>query len=323
MNRFSILATARAVPKKVVTNDDLSKIMKTSDAWISRRTGIHERRVATTETTTSLSADVARQLLKKSGVKADDLDYVIVATMSSDYMMPSTAAAVQGIIGAKHAAAFDISAACSGFAYGIKILDALLAQKPNAKGILIGGETMTKYINWADRSTAVLFGDGAGGILAANSGSGRIITTDLATYGDLGSKLTAGHFGYQDPQYHQTDKEDRFCHQDGRAIYGFAIRKVPKSIRQALKQANLSPGQIKYFVLHQANARIVKSVSRHLHVPFAKFPISINRYGNTVAASEPMLLSRLVDSGKIKHGDIIDLTGFGGGLTVGTVILKF
>ena len=323
MSRFSILATARAVPKKIVTNDDLAKIMDTSDAWISRRTGIHARHVATTETTTSLAMRVAKQLIDRAHVDADQLDYVIVATMSPDYQMPSTAAEVQGLVHAHHAAAFDISAACSGFAYGVKILNSLLATKSGACGILIGSETMTKYVNWADRSTAVLFGDGAGGILAVNRGPGRVIASNLSTYGQLSSKLTAGHFGYHDDRYHAPEVSDPFCHQDGRAVYGFAIRKVPKSIRQTLKQANLNSQQIKWFVLHQANARIVKSVAKHLKISFDKFPISINRYGNTVAASEPMLLSRLVDGGKIKRGDRIDLTGFGGGLTVGTVILKF
>ena len=323
MSHFSILAAARSVPRKVVTNNDLAKIMKTSDAWIRRRTGIHERHVATHETTTSLCTRVAEQLLAKSGVDPNDLAYVIVATMSSDYQTPSTAAVVQGAIGAQHAAAFDLSAACSGFAYGIKVLNALLAAQPNAKGILIGGEILTKYVNWRDRSTAVLFGDGAGGILASNSGSGRIMATDLRTYGNLGMKLRAGHLGYADDHYHKSDLSDPYFHMDGRAIYGFAIRKVPLSIRAAVKRAHLRLDQIDRFVVHQANSRIIKSISRHLNVPFARFPISIDRYGNTAAASEPMLLSRLVDMKKIRPGDIIDLTGFGGGLTVGTIILKF
>ena len=205
MTSFSILSTARAVPKKVVTNDDLAQIMDTSDAWISRRTGIRKRHVATDETTTSLCTQVAKRLLKKSGTDPAELSYVIVATMSSDYQTPSTAALVQSAVGAKNAAAFDISAACSGFAYGIKILSALLDQRLGSKGILIGGETLTKYVNWRDRSTAVLFGDGAGGILATSSGPGKIIATDLKTYGNLGLKLRAGHFGYQDPYYHRSD----------------------------------------------------------------------------------------------------------------------
>lgn len=317
MSGFSILSTAKAVPEKVVTNDDLAKIMDTSDEWITRRTGIKTRHIANEETTTSLCTNVAEKLLQRARVDVSEIDFIIVGTMSSDYQTPSTAAAVQGLIGATNAVAFDINAACSGFVFGLDILNSLLNQKVESKGILIGGETLSKMIDWNDRSTAVLFGDGAGGVLVSNQGSGQILSKDLKTYGDKGSSLTAGHMS-------KTDKNaDIYFHMDGRAVYDFATHSVPASIKRAADAAKLDLKDIDYFVLHQANARIIKSVSRKLGISIDRFPININHYGNTAAASEPILLEELTQHGTITRGNIVALSGFGGGLTTGTVILKY
>lgn len=323
MSSFSIMATAKAVPEKIVTNDDLAQIMDTSDEWISRRTGIKERRIAVSETTTSLCAKVASQLLEKADVDANDIDFIIVGTMSSDYQTPSTASAVQGIIGAKNAIAFDINAACSGFVFGTYTLASLLNSKPNAKGIVIGGEQLSKLINWQDRTTAVLFGDGAGGVLVSNQGDGEILSTNLKNFGDKGEALLAGHMT-GDEQFGETkDHTDHYFHMDGRGVFNFATKNVPVSIKEAAEDANIDLGDIKYFVLHQANARIIKSVARKVGVNADKFPININHYGNTAAASEPILLSEMVENGLITRGDIIALSGFGGGLTTGTIILRY
>ncbi|MCK8624491.1 beta-ketoacyl-ACP synthase III [Apilactobacillus xinyiensis] len=317
MSGFSILSTAKAVPKKVVTNDDLAKIMDTSDEWITRRTGIKTRHIANDETTTSLCTNVAENLLQRAGVDASEIDFIIVGTMSSDYQTPSTAASVQGLIGATNAVAFDINAACSGFVFGLDILNSLLNRDVESKGILIGGETLSKMIDWNDRSTAVLFGDGAGGVLVSNQGSGEILSKDLKTYGEKGHSLTAGHISKTD------ENADIYFHMDGRAVYDFATHSVPESIKRAAESAKIDLQDIDYFVLHQANARIIKSVSRKLGISIERFPININQYGNTAAASEPILLEELTQHGTIARGNIVALSGFGGGLTTGTVILKY
>ncbi|GAA6112824.1 ketoacyl-ACP synthase III [Apilactobacillus apinorum] len=323
MNSFSILATAKAVPEKIVTNDDLAKIMDTSDEWISKRTGIKQRRIAVKETNTSLSAEVASQLLKNADIDADDIDFIIVATMSADYQMPSTAAAVQGIIGAKNAVAFDISAACSGFVYATHTMNALLNLKPNALGMVIGSEKMSNLLNWEDRTTAVLFGDGAGGMLVSNQGDGEVLSSNLKNYADEDKALLAGHLTGSGTFGKSDDDTDEFLHMKGREVFNFATKNVPTSIREAAKQAGIELSDINHFVLHQANARIIKSVARKLGENADKFPVNINLYGNTSAASEPILLSEMMENGLIAKGDIIALSGFGGGLTTGTIILRY
>ncbi|KRN11979.1 3-oxoacyl-[acyl-carrier-protein] synthase III [Fructilactobacillus fructivorans] len=316
MGSFSILETARSTPERIVTNQDLAKVMDTSDEWIKRRTGISERHISQAETNTSMCADVASQLVSKANVSADDIDFIIVATMSSDYQTPSAAAAVQGPLHAKNAIAFDINAACSGFAYGIYVLNSLLSNRPNSKGILIGGEQLSKYIDWSDRSTAVLFGDGAAGILVANDGSrSEVLASNLETVGELGGSLTAGHLA--------DDKHRPYFKMDGHEVYRFATQRVPRSIRSAIADTNIELDDVKYFIVHQANERIIKSIANKLDLPMEKFPVNINKYGNTAAASEPLLLSELVDSKQVKRGDNLVLTGFGGGLTIGTVVIRY
>ncbi|ANZ57800.1 3-oxoacyl-ACP synthase [Fructilactobacillus lindneri] len=324
MGSFAIKAVAKSVPQKIVTNDDLTKVLDTSDEWIKRRTGISQRHIAVNESNTEMGVKVANQLLEKSGIDADELNFIIVATMSSDYQTPSTAASIQGIIGAQNAMAFDINAACSGFVYGSTVLNALLAGNPGGKGIIIGEEKLSKLVDWHDRSTAVLFGDGAAGMLVENDGSSsQILAEDLKTYGQLGSSLTAGHFPEDTPFGSNEKQVSQYFKMDGHLVYNFATTKAPASIQRALDQAGLQADQIKFFVMHQANERIVKRVAKKLSLSMDKFPLNISDYGNTAAASEPLLLSELVDKGKIKRGDYLALTGFGGGLTVGTMIIRY
>lgn len=325
MSAFKIMASSKSVPHRVVTNDDLAQIMDTSDEWIKRRTGISRRHIATDESTTSMSIEVARALLKKAQIDPKDLDYVIVATMSSDYQTPATAASVQGAIGATNAVAFDIDAACTGFAFGTSILDSLLAKKSGSCGILIGAEVLSKLLDWSDRSTAVLFGDGAAGVLVQNdpSSSSQVLGESLKTFGNLGSALTAGHFADVTPFGKNPNQEKQFFKMDGHQVFNFALKKVPLSIKEALTDADLSLNDIDVFVMHQANARIIASVVRKLGLPKNRFPIDIDEYGNTAAASEPLLLADLLTSGKIQRGNKIALVGFGGGLTTGTVIINY
>ncbi len=324
MSSFRIKAIAKSVPEKVVTNEDLTKIMDTSDEWIKRRTGIAQRYIATTESNTSMCVDVAEQLVKKAGIAVSQIDYIIVATMSGDYQTPSTAASVQGAIGANNAIAFDIDAACSGFVYGSSVMNALLAGKKGSIGIVIGGEKLSRLVDWQDRGTAVLFGDGAAGILVQNDGSdSQILGESLSTFGEAGMSLTAGHQVGQNPFGENHDQADPFFHMDGHAVYNFATKRAPESIEQAVAAAGLKLSDIKYFVMHQANERIVKRVAKKLSLSMNHFPVNINHYGNTAAASEPILMAELAEQGKLQRGDYLALTGFGGGLTVGTIIIKY
>ncbi|MBW7988334.1 beta-ketoacyl-ACP synthase III [Lactobacillus helveticus] len=322
---FKIMATASSVPDHVVTNDELATMMDTSDKWITQRTGIKRRRIATEETTSSMCTDVATQLIAQSDLTAKDIDLIAVATMSPDYLTPSVSAMVQGNIGADHAIAFDIDAACSGFVYGLHLVKQMLIANQQKNAILIGGETLSKLLDWSDRSTAVLFGDGAGGVLIRNTAvdKGSFISEDLRTLGNLGQYLTAGQTGNPSPFATDQQPFSPFFKMDGRRVYSFAVKNVPESINDALKQANLTADDVDCFVLHQANRRIVERIADELAVSMAKFPINIDEYGNTAAASEPILLDQLVKQKIIKRGDVIALSGFGGGLTVGTMIMKY
>lgn len=322
---FKIIETASSVPQRVVDNDELSSMMDTSDAWITQRTGIKRRHVAVEETTSSLATAVATKLLAKSGLKPTEIDLIVVATMSPDYLTPSVSAMVQGNLGADQAIAFDIDAACSGFVYGLKVVRQMLKADRPMHAILIGAETLSKLLDWHDRSTAVLFGDGAAGVLMTNqsSESGSFISEDLKTLGKLGKHLTAGQVGVKSPFAAPETSYSPFFKMNGHRVYGFAVKNVPESINRALEKANLTVDDIDCFVLHQANERIIEKIADTLGASMNQFPVNINEYGNTSAASEPILLAELVAKQRIKRGDVIALSGFGGGLTVGTMIIKY
>lgn len=311
-----------AVPNKVVTNDDLSRLMDTSDEWIRSRTGIERRHISQGDNTSDLASRVAHRLLTKSGWSADDLDLIIVATMSPDAYTPSTAAIVQGKIGATKAACFDLSAACSGFVYALTVTHGMLQLPGYDRAMVIGAEVLSKLIDWQDRSTAVLFGDGAGGVLLGPSAEPAVLAQQLNSFGQLSDRIVAGHTqvatNFPRPLTDLTPFQ-----MDGRAVYKFATHQVPMSIRTAAQQADLRLDQIDCFLLHQANARIIKQVARRLDQPLSKFPINIDEYGNTSAASEAILLDECAAKGLIHRGDTIALSGFGGGLTTATMIIKY
>lgn len=317
---LKIIDSALSTPQKIVTNDDLSQILDTSDEWISKRTGIKQRYQVVEETTASMATDVAKKLLDKSKVAASEISLIIVATMSPDFMTPSVAATVQGNINAANAMAFDVNAACSGFVYGMSVVNGMLKTGNFEKVLLIGSESLTRLVDWTDRGTAVLFGDSAAGVLIENDATDQsyLINEKLDTIGEMGKYLTAGNVAALN------DKEQSFFFQmNGRKVYEFATKRVPKSIMTVLDEAQIDPDDVKYFILHQANERIIKSVAKKLDLPMEKFPVNISRFGNTAAASEPVLLAEMMADGKINHGDIIVFSGFGGGLTVGTNVIKY
>ncbi|KZX40209.1 MULTISPECIES: beta-ketoacyl-ACP synthase III [Pediococcus] len=317
---LKIIDSAKYSPERIITNDELAQTLDTSDEWISKRTGIKQRHRIDEETNAVMATRVAEDLLAKTNTAPEEVDLIVVATMSPDYQTPSVAAQVQGALKASRAMAFDISAACSGFVYGMSVVNQML-QSPNYhKALLIGSEALSRLLDWQDRSTAVLFGDSAAGVLVENdpASSASLIAERLTTYGDLGEHLTAGNVAAL------TDStQSYFFQMNGRKVYEFATNRVPESIRAVLQAAEIDARDVKYFLLHQANARIIKSVAKRLELPIEKFPINIADYGNTAAASEPLLLAELMQEHKIQRGDIIVFSGFGGGLTIGTNVIKF
>jgi 3-oxoacyl-[acyl-carrier-protein] synthase-3 len=318
-----ISATAHYVPEKKVTNDDLSQIMDTSDEWIRTRTGIANRHIATTENTSDLCTKVALLLLKKSGISASELDFILVASMTSDYAMPSTASLVQGEIGAVNAFALDVSAACSGFVYALSLADKLICSNAYSKGMVIGGEVISKILNWDDRSTAVLFGDGAGGVLLTDNTQICVLAEELQTDGVRWEDLTAGELPLRSP-YTSFKKVNAYLRMAGRGIFDFAIRDIPKNITATLKKVDLDIGDVDYYLLHQANIRIIDKIAKKLDISRSKFLTNIEKYGNTSAASIPILLDEAVSEGTLVlgSGQKVVLTGFGGGLTWGSILLS-
>ena len=316
---FKILASAKYVPSKIISNQDLSQMMDTSDEWITKRTGIKYRHQVQDELNIDLAYQVAKSLLQKSQLQSQQIDLIIIATMSPDYATPSVAAMLQGRLNATKAIAFDINSACSGFVYGMQVANQILQNSKLEHAMIIGSEVLTKFLDFKDRSTSVLFGDGAGGILVSyDKSDSQIIDANLMTYGKLAKYLTAGRVATP-----AQIKPDYLFQMNGRRVYEFATKKVPQSIQQVINQSDYQINDIKYFILHQANARIIQSVAKQLGQPMKKFPMNIQNYGNTAAASEPILLAELLEKKQIQRGDLIVFSGFGGGLTVGTNLLKF
>ena len=317
-----ITQVAHYSPTQVISNQDLSERMDTSDEWIASRTGIRKRHISQTETTSDLAAEVAKRLLKKSGLAAEQLDFIFVATISPDSMMPSTAARVQAKVGADKAFAFDVTAACSGFVFALATAEKFIRSGQYKRGLVIGSETLSKVIDWEDRTTAVLFGDGAGGVLLESSEQQTFLAESLYTDGSRGEVLQSSFVGLSSP-YSNKEVDHKYLSMDGRAVFDFAIRDVAKSIQSLLAAAPVAVDEIDYFFLHQANDRILDKIAKKIGVPREKLPANMMEYGNTSAASIPILLSECVDQGLIKldGSQTILLSGVGGGLTWGTLLV--
>lgn len=320
---MKILGTGSSLPKNSVTNFDLEAIMDTSDEWIRTRTGIEARHIVREESTTTLSIDAAQKALKNAGVNAEDLDLIVAATLSADRIIPMLSCEVQAALGAKKATAFDINAACSGFLFALSIAEMYIKTGRCHKALVIGAENLSKIMDWNDRSTCVLFGDGAGAAVVSDEADnmlGLIQGSDGASGMALNclNRPKANPFLDEQPELKQ-----EYVHMDGQAVYRFAVKTVPTAISQALEEAGVSADDISLFVLHQANLRIIESVSKRLNQPMEKFPINLNRCGNTSAASIPILLDEIVQAGKVKRGDKIVLSGFGAGLTWGACVIEW
>ncbi|MGJ1011467.1 beta-ketoacyl-ACP synthase III [Enterococcus casseliflavus] len=317
MNMFGkITATASYVPEKIVTNDDLSNLMDTSDEWIHSRTGIKRRRVAVVENTSDLCIRVAQTLLQDAQLSAESLDFILVATITPDFNTPAVACQVQGAIGAVNAFAFDISAACAGFVYALSMAEKLIRTGAK-KGLVIGGEVLSKVLDWNDRSTAVLFGDGAGGLLLEASSEQHLLKESLKADGTRGMSLTSGFRTNENPFSQNAPAYSACMQMIGREIFDFATRDVVASINDLTQDE-----AIDYFLLHQANSRILDKVARKLKQPREKFLQNMQDYGNTSAASIPLLLDEEIKRGTLSlgSGQKVVFSGFGGGLTWGTML---
>lgn len=316
-----IIGTGSCLPETVVTNDFLSTIMDTSDEWITTRTGIRERHLVKDETTTSLAIGAAKQALAAAGVAPAELDLIIVGTVSGDHVTPSTACEVQAGLGAVNAAAFDINAACSGFLFGLHTVDAYIRSGMCRTALVIGAESLSRIMDWNDRSTCVLFGDGAGAAVVRADETG-LLAYEQGTDGEKGRYLCCPNRTNNNPLI-QTDKSLGYTKMDGQEVYKFAVTYVPASILRVLEEAKLQPEDIKYYILHQANLRIIKSVAKRLKLDEDRFPISLDHCGNISAASVPILLDEVNKKGMLQKGDKLILSGFGGGLTWGTCLIEW
>lgn len=321
---ITIKGTGSAVPNLRVTNDDLSKIMETSDEWIKSRTGIEARHIAVEETTTSLAVLAAERALEAAGMKASDLDIIIAATVTADKFLPNLACEVQSQLQASKAVAFDLSAACSGFLFSMNTAQMYLENGIYKNALVIGAETLSKIMDWDDRSTCVLFGDGAGAaVLTAEPEKGDkrgIISMVQGSDGVRGMVLNCDNRPVNNP-YVKNDTAPSYVSMDGQAVYKFAVKTVPQAIAEAVEKAGFSMDEIDLFILHQANYRIIESVAKRLKQPMEKFPTNLQECGNVSAASVPILLDNVNNHGMISTGKKIVLAGFGAGLTWGATVL--
>lgn len=317
-----ICGTGSALPKRVVSNEDLSKIMDTSDEWIKSRTGIAARHLATEETLAGLASAAASQALEEAGIRADELDMILAGTISADHILPSLACELQRELGAHHAVAFDINAACSGFLFALQTADAYIKCGIYNNILVVGGEILSKLMDWNDRATCVLFGDGAGAAVVRPDESNGILSCVQGSDGARGGVLSCGSRKNNNP-YVANDTALSYVSMDGQEVYKFAVRTVPQAIMQAVDQAGLTLGDIDLFLLHQANIRIIESVSKRLKAPMEKFPVNLDTCGNISAGSVPVLLDEANRRGMIKKGDKIVLAGFGAGLTWGASALSW
>ena len=319
---MKILGTGSSLPKKIVSNDDLAQVMDTSDEWISSRTGIRNRHIAVEETTTSMSVDAAKKALGDASVDAGEIDLIIAATVSPDYIFPTLACEVQAALGAVHATAFDIGAGCSGFLFALATADAYFASGRYKKALIIGAETLSKMMDWSDRSTCVLFGDGAGAAVVSAEGT-QLLSMVQGSDGAGGMALKCDNRPVRNLYRQGALTQYAFTEMNGSEVYKFAVRTVPKAINEALEKAGISEDEVSLYLLHQANLRIIESVSKRLHQPMDKFPTNLEACGNISAASVPILLDKVRKDGMIGEGDKIVLAGFGAGLTWGACVIEW
>ena len=327
-NRKSrVLGTGMALPERIVTNFDMEKIVETSDEWIRTRTGISERRfVSEGQNNSDLSVLAAEMAMKNAGVTADQIDLIIVATITPDMVFPATACIVQDRIGASKAAAFDLEAACSGFLYGMAVADRFIASGMHQYALVIGTEVMSKIIDFQDRNTCVLFGDGSGAVvLGPSEDQDRgLLGFDLGSDGSGGKYLYVPAGGTEKPATQETvAAREHFIKMEGKEVFKFAVRVMENASLRAIENSGVTFEDIDFLVPHQANERIILAAAKRLALPMEKVQVNLNKYGNMSAASIPVALHEAVAQGKLNEGDHVVMVGFGGGLTWGACVMKW
>ena len=313
-------------PSRIMSNHDLEKLVDTSDEWIVSRTGIRERRIAAEdETTTTLSVNAARDALAVAGMTPDELDLVIVGTCSPDYYMPATAVLVAHELGATRAAGFDLMAACSGFVFSLATATAYVRSGMYRNVLVVGVELLSRFLDYTDRNTCVLFGDGAGAvIISASDAPGGLLGLDMYSDGSGKEGIIFPAGGSACPTTAQTLAEGgQFVHMQGKEVYRYATKQLAESARAALRAADLSVGDVDQFLFHQANLRIIESVQNAVGIPAEKTYLNIEKYGNTSAASVPMAMVEAIADGRIKEGDRLLMVAFGAGYTAGAAVVEW
>lgn len=323
MNEVQIIGTGSCVPAQIITNDHLSNIVETNDEWISSRTGIKERRISGGESTATLASGAAKRALEDAGISPEEIDLIIVATMTPDYFMPSTACLVQKEIEAFNATCFDLSGACTGFLYALNTGFQFIRAGQSNTALIIGADTYSKILDWSDRSTCVLFGDGAGAVVLQKSKDKGIISTYTGSDGRGDTLLTCPAVANNNPFSLVVDSPKSLVSMNGKEVFRFATTIVPKSIEEVLNHSAYTKEDIKYYILHQANARMMDLISKKMNIDIEKFYKNIERYGNTSAGSIPIALDEMNQKGMLQKGDLLILVGFGGGLTWGSALLQW
>lgn len=322
--RVGIMGTGSYVPERILTNDDLAKIVDTNDEWITTRTGIRERRIAADdEATSDLAFKAAEKAIIDAGIDKNEIELIIVATMTQDHLTPSTAALVQDKLGIK-AAAFDVSAACTGFIYGFTVGYSFIKAGIYKKVLVIGAETMSRVTDWEDRGTCILFGDGAGAVVLGEVETGGFLASHLAADGSGACELIVPAGGSRKAATAETiENREVYLKMNGREVFKFAVKAFPESVENVLTQQNLTADDIDIFIPHQANVRIIEAIAKRFKQPLDKFFVNLHKYGNTSGASIPIALDEASKEGRFKKGDKIVATGFGGGLTYGSILFEW
>jgi len=317
-----ILATGSALPERVVTNADLEKIVDTSDEWIRTRTGIRERRVAADgETTGDLAFRAARQALQDAGVKASDLDMVILGTTTPDIVFPATACLIQNRLGANGCMAFDVNAACSGFVYALGVANNFVRTGQVRRALVIGAETLTRMVDWSERETCVLFGDGAGAVVLEASDEPGILATCLHAdggYKDLLYNPVGVSVGFKDEKNHGVRIAMR-----GREVFKVAVKTLDALVDETLQAANMHADEIDWLIPHQANLRIIEATAKRLNMPMEQVVVTVDKHANTSSGSVPLALDAAVRSGHVKRGQNLLLEAFGGGFTWASAMVRY
>ncbi|MBQ7933520.1 MAG: ketoacyl-ACP synthase III [Lachnospiraceae bacterium] len=321
-----ITGTGSMLPAKQVTNLEISQIVDTSDEWIRERTGIGARYLSTGETVASLATGACEKALEMAGRTAEEVDLILVASCSSEMLLPCSACQVQANIGARRAVAFDLNAACSGFMFALNTAYAYLQAGIYKTALIAGSEVLSKIMDWEDRGTCVLFGDGAGAVVleadaSTNAGRGLIGFVQYSD-GSKGEALVCESRALHNPYYSEESK-NTYVQMDGREIFKFAARQVPVTIEEVLQKTAIPKEEISYFVLHQANARIIEAIAKRLDMGLEKFPLNLDQVGNMSSASLPVLLDKLQREGRLDRGMKLVLSGFGAGLTYGACVLEW